>query len=312
MRKNEARDTPLQPETPAGKNPPAGAIIDYSLQSVPAGEVTLEIRDSTGGLVRKYSSNDERTKPDDTQQFPTYWFNPPAPLSKHTGMNRFVWDLRYERPRALRYGYSIAAAFGENAIMLPEGPLVLPGTYQVKLTVDGKTFTAPLEVKLDPRVKTSQLALSQQLKLENQIIEAMRDSYRSVQEVNDLRRQLKELQSRLTLDAAAKPLGDAIAALDKKAAELMAVEQTYPPVGVVSLAALNGALGSLIVLVDSADAAPTAQAATTFGTYKKLLDVELAKWAALKANDIPALNTLLRQRQLPPININELSLRDAR
>src|SRR6185436_8447437 len=113
--------------------------------------------------------------------------------------------------------------------------------------------------------------------------------------------QLKELQSRLQPDASAKAILDAIAALDKKAAELVAVEQTYPPVGVVSAASLNGALGSLMVLVDSADAAPTAQAASAFATYQKLLNLESTKWAGLKRNDIPALNALLRQRQLPEI-----------
>jgi len=301
LRKNEARDTPLQPETPVGKNPPAGAIIDYSLQSVPAGAVTLEILNSTGAVVRKYSSSDEPGKIDETQQFPTYWFNPPAPLSKHVGLNRFVWDLRLERPRALRYGYSIAAAFGEDAIMQPEGPLVLPGLYQVRLSVDGKTHIAPLEVKMDPRVKTSPLALRQQLTLEIQIVQAMSDSYESVQEIRDLRAQLNDRQAKLKSDAAARPLLDAIAALDKKAAELVAVEQTYPPVGIVSAASLNGALGSLIVLVDSADTSPTAQATSAFATYQKLLAQELGKWAVLKKNDIPALNTLLQQRQLPLI-----------
>ena len=302
LRKNEARDTPLQPETPVGKNPPAGAIIDYSLQSIPSGEVTLQIIDSNGVLVRKYSSSDAPRKPDETQAFPTYWFNPPAPLSKHVGLNRFVWDLRYERPRALRFGYSIAAEYGDDAIMQPEGPLVLPGTYQVRLSVDGKTYTAPLEVKMDPRVKTSLIALRQQLMLETQIKQAMWNSHQSVQEIRDLRTQLSDLQTKLKNDASAKAVLDAVAALDKKAAELVAVEQTYPPVGIVSAASLNGALGSLIVLVDSADGAPTAQAASAFATYEKLLALELAKWAALEKNDIPALNTLLRQRQLSPIN----------
>ena len=126
LRKNEARDTPLEPETPVGKNPPAGAIIDFSLQTIPTGAVTLEIMDSKGALVSKYSSSDAPGKIDETQSFPTYWFNPPAPLSKHLGLNRFVWDLRYERPRALRFGYSIAAAYGDDAIMQPEGPLRCP------------------------------------------------------------------------------------------------------------------------------------------------------------------------------------------
>ena len=302
VRKNVAHDTPLEPETPAGKNPPAGAIIDFSLQSIPVGAVTLEISDSKGTVVRKYSSNDAPGKIDESQSFPTYWFNPPAPLQKHLGLNRFVWDLRLERPRALRYGYSIAAAFGDDAIMQPEGPLVLPGTYQVQLSVDGKTYSAPLDVKMDPRVKTSPVALRQQLTLETQIMQAMWDSYQSVQEIRELRTQLNDLKTKLTGDASAKPVLDAIAALDKKAAELVAVEQTYPPVGVVSAAALNGALGSLLVLVDSADRAPTAQAATAFETYSKLLQQQLAKWAALKTQDIPALNTLLQQRQLPTIN----------
>ena len=304
IRKNVAHDTPLPPETPAGKNPPAGAIIDYALQSVPAGEVTLEIIDSAGVMVRKYSSNDPRSKLDETQSFPTYWFNPPAPLSKNVGLNRLVWDLRYERPQALRYGYSIAAAFGEDAIMVPEGPLALPGVYQVRLTVDGRSYTAPLEVKMDPRVKISPLALRQQLMLEAKIVQGMWDSYHGVQQIRDLRTQLKELQAKLNSVATAKPILDAIAALDKKAAELIAVEQTYPAVGIVSLASLNGALGSLVLQVDSADSAPTAQAVSAFGTYRELLDQQVAKWNALKEKDLPALNTLLQQRQLPAIHIN--------
>lgn len=305
IRKNAARDTPLPPETPAGKNPPAGAIIDYSLQSVPPGELTLEIIDGAGVLVRKYSSNDQPRKIDETQAFPTYWFNPPAPLSKMLGLNRFVWDLRYERPQSMRYFYSIAAAYGEDAIMIPEGPLALPGVYQVKLTVDGRSYTAPLEVRMDPRVRVAPLTLSQQLALEMKIIEAMKQSYGAVQQINDLRRQLKELQAKLNSDPGTKPLLDAINSLDKKAAELVAVEQQWPPVGIVSAASLNGALGSLLLLVESADSAPTTQAVSAFGTYRNLLEQQLAKWNALKAKEVPALNTLLQQRQLPTIEVRD-------
>ncbi len=305
VRKNVAHDTPLPPETPAGKNPPAGAIIDYSLQSVP-GVLTLEILDSAGKLVRKYANSDEQRKLDETQSFPTYWFNPPAPLSRKTGLNRFVWDLRYERPQALRYGYSIAAAFGDDAIMQPEGPLVSPGLYQVKLTSDGHSYISTLEVKMDPRVKIAPLALSQQASLEMMIIEGMDLSYSAVQEIKDLRRQLQELQTKLNSDPGAKPLLDAVAALDKRAAELVAVEQTYPAVGIVSAASLNGALGSLLSQVEGADAPPTHQAIGTFGTYSGLLNQQLSKWEALQAKDLPALNALLVQRQLPAIKIRGL------
>ncbi len=303
IRKNAARDTPLPPETPAGKNPPAGAIIDYSLQSVPAGEVTLEIVDSAGVSVRKYSSNDQPRKIDETQAFPTYWFNPPAPLSKKPGLNRFVWDLRYERPPFRRYFYSIAAVYGEDAIMIPEGPLASPGTYQVKLTSDGRTYTAPLEVKMDPRVRVAPLALSQQLALEMKIVEAMKQSYGVVQKITDLRSQLKELQTKLNSDSGAKPIFDAVAVLDKKAAELIAVEQTYPPIGIVSAASLNGALGSLLLAVESSDAAPTAPAVAAFASYQGLLDQQMAKWAELKQKELVVVNALLQARQLEMISI---------
>jgi hypothetical protein len=305
VRKNEGHDTPLPPETPVGKNPPAGAIIDYSLKSVPAGEVTLEILDARGGLVRKYSTNDQQRPLDESQAFPTYWFRPPFPLSKKIGMNRFVWDLRYERPKALRYGYSIAAAFGEDAIMVPEGPLVLPGTYQVKLTAAGRSYTAPIEVKMDPRVKVAPLALGQQVALEKQIVAAMNQSFAAVDQIGDLREQLKMLLREIRPGTANSSLADPTTALDKKAAELIAVEQTYPPVGIISVASINGAFGSLLRLVEGADAAPTAQANQTFTIYKLLLDQQLAKWGVLKAIDVPALNELLRQRQIPPIKIAE-------
>lgn len=300
VRKNESRDTPLQPETPAGKNPPPGAIIYYSLNSIPS-LVTLEVLDSGGKLIRKYSSSDERRKLDETQAFPTYWFNPAAPLSKNVGLNRLVWDLRYERPKALRYGYSIAAAYGEDAIMVPEGPFVAPGIYQVRLNVDGRDYRSTVDVKMDPRVKIPVLALNQQIALEMKIVEAMEQSFSLVQQVRDVRAQLIELQSRLGEDASAKSLLEAINSLDKQAAEFVAVEQSYPPVGIVSAASLNSALSSLLQLVDGADAAPTAQAASTFVLYRNLLDQHVAKWTTVKTKDLAAINALLRQRQLPPI-----------
>lgn len=304
IRKNVAHDTPLPPETPAGKNPPPGAIIDYSLTSVPAGEIRLEIIDSAGVVVRTYSSDQiwNRTI-DETQAFPTYWFSRPASITKKLGLNRFVWDLRYERPQALRYGYSIAAVYGEDAIMVPEGPLALPGVYKVRLSIEGQTYTAPLELKMDPRVRVAPLVLSQQLALEMKIIEAMKQSVSVVQQIMDLRSQLKELEPKLNSDPGAKEILNAASSLDKKAAELVAVEQQWPPVGVVSAASLNGALASLLVVVEGADAGPTRQATEAFATYELLLRQQRAKWEGLRTKDLVALNALLQQRQLPAIHV---------
>ena len=303
IRKNEGRDTPLPRETPAGKNPPAGAIIDYNLKSVPTDPVTLEILDGKGNLVRKYSSTDPISKPDETQAFPTYWLPAPVILPTNAGMNRFVWDLRYERPRALRYGYSIAAVPGE-AIMLPEGPLVLPGMYQVRLTVAGRALMAALEVKMDPRVTVAAGVLERQLALSLELGEVMARNYEAVQQVRDLRRQLAELLTGLGNDAKKKDIADAAKSLDEKAAVIGGSTQfQFPPPTQPTLASLNGALSELISAVDSADAAPTAQAAEAFEIYSKLFERQLMSWSALKAKDLAALNSLLRQRGLAEIRL---------
>jgi hypothetical protein len=187
---------------------------------------------------------------------------------------------------------------------VPEGPLVSPGVYLVKLTVAGRSYTAPIEVKMDPRVKVAPLALAQQVVLEKQIVEAMNQSYATVQQISALREQLKTVISQTKAGTADAAIAEAAGALDKKAAELLAVETQYPPVGIVSVAALNASLGSLLLLVEGADAAPTAQANETFITYKRLLEQQMVKWNQLRDRDLPALNVLLRQRQLPPITIS--------
>src|SRR5205085_1596771 len=98
------QDTPLPPETPAGKNPPDGAIIDYYLKSAPSGHIKLSIYDSQNNLVRQYSSTVPAV--DNTPaNVPGYWFAPPAILSRAAGVSRFVWDLRYPPPKTLRYSY---------------------------------------------------------------------------------------------------------------------------------------------------------------------------------------------------------------
>ena len=132
----------------------------------------------------------------------------------------------------------------------------------------------------------------------------MNQSFAAVQKISRVRDQLKTALTQLKPGADAA-LIDSASALDKKAAELIAVEVQYPPVGIVSAAALNGALGSLLGLVESADAAPTAQANETFVIYQRLLAEQLAKWDQLKGKDLQALNELLRQRQMHPVEILE-------
>ncbi|HLK34965.1 MAG TPA: hypothetical protein VKT29_17840, partial [Terriglobales bacterium] len=190
VRGNQNRDTPLPPETPAGQNPPDGAILDYYLKSAPSGAVSLEIADAQGKIVRHFSSDDTPPRVDFSQlAFPPYWVEVPHILSKEAGEHRFVWDLRYPAPPTLFHEYSMAAVAGETPTV-PRGPLVVPGEYEVRLTVNGKTYRQPLEVKEDPRISTPSADLARQLELALHITAAIASDMRAYQEISALRKQL--------------------------------------------------------------------------------------------------------------------------
>jgi hypothetical protein len=155
-------DTPLPPEEPAGQNPPDGALIHYILKEPARGPVTLEILDDTGALVRRHRSDDPPEPPVPGRNIPDYWIRPPQVLSAEAGLHRFVWDLHHPAPAAAAFSYPISAIPG-NTPREPRGPWALPGTYTVRLTVDGRTLTETLRLKMDPRVKTPAEGLRAQL-----------------------------------------------------------------------------------------------------------------------------------------------------
>jgi len=139
--------TTLPKDEPFAENPPNGALIDYFLKSAAAGPVTLEIMDQAGQTLRRYSS-DDRTPPrnPDTLTVQAVWMPVPEPLSAGAGMHRWVWDLRGPAPAGGEERGPGGGGFGRG-----RGVAVQPGTYTVRLTVDGKTYTQPLTVKPDPR-----------------------------------------------------------------------------------------------------------------------------------------------------------------
>ena len=153
FRWNKNTDTPLPPDEPAGQNPPDGAIVHYFLKGAAAGPVTLEIVDGAGTVVRRYRSDDTPEPPVEGRNIPDYWIRPPQVLSTAAGLHRFVWDLHHPPPPAAKFTYPISAIYADTP-REPRGPWAVPGTYTVRLTVDGRTFTQPLVLKMDPRVKT--------------------------------------------------------------------------------------------------------------------------------------------------------------
>jgi hypothetical protein len=172
VRRDQYSDTPLPPEVPAGQNPPDGAIIDYYLGSAPRSAVKLAIYDSGGALVRSYSSAYTPTVPTEHLTVPTYWVRMPKALSAAPGMHRFVWDLHYPTPAAESFDYPISAIFHDTPPD-PQGPAALPGRYTVRLTVDGRTYSRDLIVKMDPRVTSTPADLAAQSRLAHAIAAAI-------------------------------------------------------------------------------------------------------------------------------------------
>jgi photosystem II stability/assembly factor-like uncharacterized protein len=321
-RRGENRETPLPPETPAGSNPPAGALIDYWLAAEPAGEVTLEIVDERGERVRRFTSGDPVRPPDDAAPYPTYWLRPAGPLARRAGLNRFVWDLRYAPPPTLRPQASSDAVYGEDTPLEPEGPLVLPGNYLLRLTADGRTSTASLRVERDPRVEVPAAALASQLALALRIDAALAESYLAIQQLREIGGRLAQLvgpspgsvgggqpsgdggHARAADPAAGDhELAAAAAALRRKVGELTGREPDFAaaPEQAPSFMAIHAGLTALAVSVGTGDAAPTAQAAGAFAAYRAQLDRVLAAWASLRASDLPALNQRLAARGLGTI-----------
>jgi photosystem II stability/assembly factor-like uncharacterized protein len=144
--------TPMPRDEPLAENPPFGAMIDYYLKANVSGPVTLEILDPAGEMIRRYANDDKYpvTNPD-TLSIPAFWVRTLEPLSAAAGMHRWIWDLRPTppaRPAGAGGGGGGGGGFGGRGVAT-----ALPGTYTVKLTVDGKSYTQPLTVKMDPRAK---------------------------------------------------------------------------------------------------------------------------------------------------------------
>ena len=323
VRRTNNTDTPLPPEEPAGQNPPDGAMIDYWLNTKASSvstPVTLEIIDPSSGRTVRHFSSDDKPEPVNAKKLnvPTYWVRPARVLSAAAGMHRFIWDLHYSEPDVLERDYPISAIYHDTP-RYPQGASVLPGKYKVVLTVGGKSFTQMLDVRMDPRVKTSPEDLRRQLELDQKIADALHRDYEALQQVRSLRSQLKSLAAKIsttgsTEDHRENTGPDAIRktadALEAKAAPIEGERGGYDarylstPEG-RSLSRLNRGFAAVISALDSADAAPTTQEVMMFGELEKALDEQLSAWGQLKSKDIPELNDQLKKAGLPGIDLQK-------
>ncbi|HEV2828757.1 MAG TPA: hypothetical protein VGW76_14255, partial [Pyrinomonadaceae bacterium] len=325
------------PQLPAtaslGRNPPNGAVVYYSLKSKPTADVVLEFLDASGKSIQKFTAKAPKpaaaapspspaattapasptptpgaaqlTTPPEEPQAPSGeesegFGSPRAPrVNTDVGLNRFIWDLRYAE--STRFPGMILWS-GEL-----RGPRVVPGMYQVRLTVDGKTMTENFEVKADSRLSTAASDFAKQLEFGLKIRDKVTETHNAILQIRDVRKQVDDLLKRIAGQPSYKVINDAATALKKN---LAGVEESlyqtknqssqdplnYP-------IRLNNKLAALAGVVQSADAAPTDQSYAVYEDIISQIDAQLAKLSQIMKTDVPAFNQLVRDQNIPAVTV---------
>lgn len=294
-------DTPLPPDEPTAANPPDGAIVDYYLAQNASSPITLEILDARGHAVRKFSSDDKAAATEEElkkQLIPLYWPKPSKALLTEAGMHRWVWDLHYSAPVSPRHEYPISAIPGDTP-RYPLGPNALPGVYTARLTVNGKSFTAPITIKMDPRVKASAVDLDKKFQLETRMASLLDATSKAVLQAGPIRERLQKLNQQ----ASGSTL-DAIKNFQKKLDDLVGTPAGFfaPPSETPTLSRANGQVAVLYGQTWQVDAAPTtAQSKAALSCERDSAEI-MRRWDGLIKSDLPALNRALHDANLPEIN----------
>jgi hypothetical protein len=294
VRWDNNKDTPLPPEVPQGQNPPDGIALDYYLRMAVSGPVTLSIHDATGTIVRQYTN----TAPPPDTRLPSVsanWFKAPVTTSTSAGMHRLVWDLRYPTPPSLdfradgteadtvSYGIIAAAVVGESSKQQPVGPLVLPGTYEVRLTAGGRTVTRKLMVTNDPRSQASAADLAEQFRYERGLAVGIERIRASIDAIQDMRQAARlATTGRAALSAAA-------AAFDQSA------------VAAISRLAQSRSLAGQLAELEFADLRPTATTVAAVVRLCQSADDGLRAFVDVGTSGLDKLNEALALNKVPAV-----------
>jgi hypothetical protein len=281
---------------PVGDNPPSGAMIDYYFKSAPKDEVTLDVLDANGKVVR-HLSNKEKKEGEQPPEWPDR-VERVKTIPANEGMNRFAWDLRYDDP------IQIPGAFYTGSG--PKGPLAMPGNYQVKVTVAGKSQTAPLTVVIDPRNKGAEASLQKQFDLSARVTDGISHLHQAVNEIRDIKMQIKNLHTRFGDDQRLKSALAAADDLDKKMfeieKELIQVNMKGSEANLAFPSMLNERFDTFSHFIDGGDSnPPTKSQLDVFQKLSGQLDAQLKKWMQIKNDDLPKVSGMIKQLDLPAL-----------
>jgi len=269
----------------SGAGAPEGAIVYYCLSEKMAEDtaLTLAFLDGDGNLIREFSPKPTNyDKLDEKEQS----LDPGPWIATDAGIHRFVWNMRYAGSKRIAGEKTAGAAYN--------GPLIVPGNYQVRLTVGDESQETAFEVISDPRVDTSQADLEKQRDLLMQIHDKISDAHTGVLQLRDVREQAQGWSKRLAdhqeIVSAVDALLEKLATIEK---ELIMPGDQSDTFGLNVPFGLNARLASVISIAGSADRAPTKQAEEIAAEYGGEIDGQLAVLQEVMGGDLAELNELI-------------------
>ena len=304
VHRNVGQNTPFPPEVPHALNPPDGAIVYYWLKTKPEGEVTLDVLDASGAVVRHLSSVapapvSEAAHPPE----PSFWLAAPQALPVEAGINRTNWDLRYDAPPAFSHSFDINANPGLTPAS-PQGPMAPPGRYTIKLTVAGKAYTADLTVTNDPRSPGTAAAIAAQHALQMNLAHGMSVAWDGYHQALALRPAIAaDTGSSVPADVvdAAKAILAGIDTVAGSAAAPRGFFRRGGPTPAPTFVTIDGNLGRQLNGQDLADMAPTPAALADYAAACKELRRDATTWNRIRTRDLVGLNAGLAGHSLPTV-----------
>ena len=289
--------SPLPPEEPTAQNPPDGAIVDYYLPAAAKG-VKLEIFDASGKLVRRVISGPKKEQPHPPLAIAERWLPKPVVLENSAGAHRFVWDLRWS-------GSGGNEAIEEDeGFGAPHGPRVVPGMYQIKLTVDDKASTQPLKVEMDPRAPVTTAELDEQLRLGLEIFGEVRRTRKALAEMEAVKKRLGELQPKLPPKNS--QVLTQIASLEGAITKIQKGDQPLTPGAIVGLESASTGLAAALRVVETSDRTLPSQAIELYRQADQVATAGIAQWSQVKNTELAKLNQTLQKAGVATIQISEL------